>query len=1179
MKLKYILAIIFLLTATVVNFAIYSKPVLANNYGCNTNTNSDDYKRFPFGFFCPRNDGGNYSQVSLRDGPSTPGGNYSATNSDDNAESIAPGQVLNFTTGYNNEGEPATNTDPSTEAWPRTAPPNEGDSRPNGETQYYPDTDSDPNNNLVYVWTIIDGNDSVVDSVEDTGSTLKNGSAIPAFRTSIPCPTVDAYQGLRKPDSYNGGATTTGWAGNWGWSAEDPSRSPFAGGGLDGGVNCGASGQGKMILWRLSPSDARSQVDIDSFKFRLNMKDFSNVGDDKKVCLRTIVSVRMGGDEDPFNTDNLRFIAAKSKYRCYQINETTIQGTVRSSETNATGKLLNGVRVIYDRYCDGNEDKYVFTGQNGWPEGFYSFNAYVGEKYCVYVRGNSGAPPPYSTERQTVGATTYWNPVGLLRGTGLVKSEGIQKQVAGVSCDNNNSGQGSSPDGGSYFVNCTGTTQDIPWNFENEDSDPDKKNTRGNDFKYDPVPTSPSIEKFSFPDGTDENGNFLPPGNESLRPGDRVSFSISVKNGIDANQPVYIKDYIPLNMIPDMSDLDKLRVDCVIIDPFGDEAPTTWRVEDGTVPCKSEGDNLIPNASNYFDYGNDEPEIGYSLIGDLKYQKIAGSGSTRPYIGFDVSKMPAYSEITIEWSGVVKPADQIGVYPGYEAAAQAGDYRYCTAPNSGTYNNTSRLMSECEDISANGFQGVANYVETTASGAVSALSNITYNPIPGDITSFNKSVSGGTTFGGGEAYNIENPAYNYATFRSQVIPNLNLGPVRYTVIDQTNGSNNNYGSNPLDKAIATVDNILPSNPAPTRGAGNADSLGSITWPEQNSAQPGAQDTFSFYSTFDGDRPVGESAINNSKVCWREYWNNPHNEVCKNSSASILRVRMDEPNVAVDFGGVTGGGNITVRDNGTRCDVADASKGGVVGNPGSYGMYMLTVQNKTGYNSLLSKSGFGIQKTSEADGLSCRPDITKEARNYSNFTTLPSNTISGPNPATYQNKVVKASGDVFINNLTVNGRWTLLVEGRVYIKGNITKGGVGALAPGSSDSLGIIATDGIYISKDVSQVNALLYAGGYNNFSGTYSSGVIDTCADENNRLQAKTTTPGYTAANCRENNLTVNGIMYARTLKLNRTKVSVTDWADRVILTGQTYLMMPPAFNVLYNKGSSGSIREQIPRF
>ena len=169
--------------------------------------------------------------------------------------------------------------------------------------------------------------------------------------------------------------------------------------------------------------------------------------------------------------------------------------------------------------------------------------------------------------------------------------------------------------------------------------------------------------------------------------------------------------------------------------------------------------------------------------------------------------------------------------------------------------------------------------------------------------------------------------------------------------------------------------------------------------------------------------------------------------------------------------------------------------------------------------------------------------------------------------------------MFINNLTVNGRWTLFVEGRVYIKGDITRGGVGALALGASDSLGIVATDGIYISKDVSRVDALLYAGGYNQVSNTYATGVIDTCADESNRLQARNSTPGYYAANCRERNLTVNGIMYARTLRLNRTKVSVTDYADKIMLGGQTYLMMPPAFNALTQKGNSGSIREQRPRF
>lgn len=1156
MKIKYILGIILVLTASAVIFTIYSKPALANNYGCNTNTNSDDYNRFPFGFFCPRNDGGNYSQVSLRDGPSTPGGNYSASATSQDAESIAPGQVLNFTTGYNNEGGP------------RTAPPNQTDSTP--DNTYYPDTDSDPDNNIVYVWTIIDGNDSVVDSVQDTGSTLRNGNAIPAFRTSIPCPTVNAYEGERKPSSYNGGATTNGWGGNWGWTDNDPSRSPFAGGGLDGGVNCGATGQGKMILWRLSASDARSQVDIDSFKFKVNMKDFSNVGDDKKVCLRTIVSVRMGGDEDPFNTDNLRFIAAKSKHRCYQINETTIQGTVRSSETNATGQLLNGVKVIYDRYCDGTEDKSTFTGlaSNNWPDGFYSFNVYVGEKYCIYVRGNTGAPGSYSTEPQQVNETQYHNPVGLLRGTGLVKREGIQKQVAGVSCANNNSGQGTSPDGGSYFVNCTGTTQDIPVNFENEDADPEKRNTRGNDFKYDPVPTAPSIEKISFPDGTDENDNPLPLGDNRLRPGNRVGFTITVTNAIDANQYVDIRDYIPLNMVADM---DQIDLDCVEIDPEG-AAPPTWFVYDSSTDCRSKGDTLIQNAPNYFEFGNDETELFTYFNEPFYYRENPGSGSSAPYIGFDVRRMPAYSKITMEWSGYVKPADQIGVYPGYTAAENAGDYRYCVSPNGSTYNNnSSRLMSECEDLT-NGYQGVANYVVTTAQGSVTPrYSNTTYDPIPGEITNFTKDIAPPTTFGGGDAYSIEDPAYNFADFRMDVTPNDRRGPVRFRVSDQSQGA-------ALPPAVADIANILPGAPGDfSRGAGSANSLGAVNWREYNSSQPGAQKTFSFHvNSFDGDAGIGATWTNTASVCYKKYWENPHtDDECKFASDQMQRIRMEEPNIAVDYGGVTAGGNIKVTNENKSCEVG-AGSGNLIGNGGSYGMYMLSVKNANTLNKFTSQSGFSVNDQT-SDGLKCRPDLPSVARNYPLASTTilpgPSNTISGsPN---YNNRVVRASGDVTIPGLQVNGRYTIYVEGRVNITGDITRApGVNPLS--NSNSLGIIATEGIYISKDVRRVDAMLYAGTRDTVHG----GEIDTCAaNKDTRLQKRYTGTGYSAADCRANNLTINGAMYARKLKLNRTKVSVGVYADKIVLPGQTFILMPPAFNVLEPSGNSGSIREQRPRF
>lgn len=1130
MKKKLVKIAIISLVLFGASFIVHqSRPVFAASYGCNSNSGSQDYLRFPYGFFCPRNDGGNYSQVNLSNGPETPKGKYNPTRSLTGAEYLSPGQTLRFSTGYDKEGAV------------RTAPPNDSSSGS-------PDNDLDPTNNWVYVWTIVDANDSILESISgDTGTS--NGAH--ATRSCPSAPGVQGYEGS---------------------GVNDPDRSPFAGGGLDGNVNCGSDG--KMILWRLNTADANS-IGTESLKFKIKLKDDLPYGN-YEVCLRTIVSVRYntGADnEDPFDLNKLSHIAAKSKYRCYNVGSTRIEGTVRSSETNATGKLLPSVTIFYDQNCNGTIDKQTTTNANGK----YEFNSNVGELYCLYARGSTGAPPPRNTEIEESEGTRYTNPEGLYRGLNIVSATGITWQVAGVGCGDD--AQGSNSNSDNYYPNCFGRTQDMRAGYEQESTAPDASNVKGHDFKFNPVPTPPSIEKISFPEGTDENGNPLPLGDNRLRPGDRVGFTITVTNSIDANQYVDIRDYIPLNMVADMS---QIQLDCVEIDPAG-SAPATWFVYDSSVDCRSEGDTLIQNAPNYFEFGNDETELFTYFNEPFYYRENPGSGSTAPYLGFDVRRMPAYSQITMEWSGYVKPADQIGVYPGYTAAENVGDYRYCASANGNTFNNnSSRLMSECEDLT-NGYQGVANYVVTTAQGSITPrYSNTTYDPIPGEITNFTKDIAPPTTFGGGDAYSIEDPAYNFADFRMDVTPNDKRGPIRFRVSDQSQGA-------ALPPAVADIDNILPGAPGDfSRGAGNANSLGAVNWREYNSSQPGAQKTFSFHvNSFDGDAGIGATWTNTASVCYKKYWENPHtNDECKFASDQMQRIRMEEPNIAVDYGGVTAGGNIKVTNESKSC-TAGAGSGNLIGNGGSYGMYMLSVQNSGTYNKFLSRSGFSVSSGSN-DGLKCRPDLPSEARRHPLALTdqLPGayNTFGG-SPDGKNNRIIRASGELEIpaSGLEVKGRYTLYVEGRVYIKGNITnKPGTNIVS--NSNSLGIIATEGIYISNNVSRVDALLYAGTRDTIAG----GEIDTCAaNQSTRLQKRYTGSGYSAADCRVTKLTINGAMYARKLKLNRTLVAVNTYADRINLGNlgglgqgsQALLMMPPAFNVLEPSGNSGSIREQRPRF
>lgn len=1163
-KIKVVLGTIFVLALAAVSVVVQTQPVLAINYNCDTNTASDDYNRFPFGFFCPRNDGSSgdlnarYTQVTLDNGDSTPRGSYSTNRDAANGEKLAPGQTLNFTADYEREGGL------------RTAPPNDATS------DNPPDNNTAPNDNGAYVWVIVDGNDSIIADNGVKGSisdgSWNSGTSHNAWNpdgrdTARGCPNVNAYAG-------NG--------------PNDINRSPFTSAPLDGDISC--QNQGKMIMWRLDRDQANSlgvPGDNTKLRFSVRLKDDLPYGN-YEVCLRTIVSVRYNtgaDDEYPFTASKLGHIAAKSKYRCYMVSSTRVEGTVRSSEDYATGKVLPSVTIFYDKNCNGDVDKQQTTNVNG----MYAFDSNVGELYCLYARGSTGAPPPRNTEIEESNGTDYREPEGLYRGLNIVSRTGITWQVAGVGCGDN--AQGSNSNSNNYYVNCYGRTQDMPASHETEAKDANGNliisqiNSQGHDFKFNPVPTPPMVIKSSWGEGTDENGNLItdPVLSQTLRPGDWVNFDVYIENGIDANQNVSFTDYIPLNIDPNTA-----VIECIQIDPLLHQyQPANWEVLDAYVDCRSEEDGtLVQGAYNSYIYL--DTVLNNLQSGRYIYYKNMGSGSTRPQLTFTSERMPAYSGIAFSWRGRVKDRNHIGVYPGGPAGTSGyTDHRFCANPNGSTYNSSNQLITECEDTTA-GYQGVTNFAEAFASGNMTPYqSPVTFNPIPGNIRSISKSISSVTTFGGIPAYSLDPPYLNTGIFRSTIDPDDTMGPVRYQVIDQSNGANNFAGS-PLDIAISDVGT---PNPGASLSNPTANSLGVLTWRDTgnadqmiNSAHSGYRD-FTFNAQFDDDRPVGGIATNVSKICWPKYWEAGHGIDCRFSNqAQIRRIRIDKPTVAAEYGGVHGGGNIRITGGGDQtCSEIEGALGILRANTGSYGLYMLSSKNTSNVNDFWSKSGFNVTGTTSGQGLKCRPDLAREAQNFATSGAAPSS-ISGTTPDDYKNKVMKTTGNVTIGDggavTTVNGRWTLFVEGRVYIRGNIVRSGTNALA--NSSSLGIIATDGIYIDKNVNRVEALLYAGGMSYSAGdtptgNLYNGVIDTCARSESESLS---TNFYNPANCREQNLTVSGIMNARNLKLNRTKVSVTDNADKVVLPGHTYILAPPAFNLLFNQGSNyGYIREERPRF
>lgn len=162
------------------------------------------------------------------------------------------------------------------------------------------------------------------------------------------------------------------------------------------------------------------------------------------------------------------------------------------------------------------------------------------------------------------------------------------------------------------------------------------------------------------------------------------------------------------------------------------------------------------------------------------------------------------------------------------------------------------------------------------------------------------------------------------------------------------------------------------------------------------------------------------------------------------------------------------------------------------------------------------------------GQICREDIAARYIDNSSIPTLPQSNVAVSDLA---NGIARANGNITITGGTVGRgqRSTLVVNGNVYISGNIAHASTGYTSVANIPSLGIVATGNIHIAPGVSTLYGIYYAGSA--LSG--STGIINTCQSGHGVIPNPGITSGG-AAQC-NGNLTIEGALVATNIYFRRT--------------------------------------------
>lgn len=901
---------------------------------------------------------------------------------------------------------------------------------------------------------------------------------------------------------------------------------------------------GVSVVWRNAGSQ-KDKTYTYSADFKVNPKT-ANPG---KMCFKAYLSEDglTGPSVPPVATTGAQDYIAKLKSRsnrkmCIKLGEITVRGHVGSTwiDTSSTGRPFANTSadpisttrspVSYQLGKDSGNWQYVSTGASG----NYNFKAYAGTP--IFIKGDN----PY-----------VFNGAG----NNNFKGTGNTYRVVGAA----------------------------PFTYTNITCDTD---CGGYDFTYDPQPTHPITTKAVS--GVSNNTCTAVP--NCVSPGSRIDYTIVAKNITDANlRDVIIDDPKPLNMVPGSVLIDSVQFDTYT----GNDVPGRpygWAV--------SSTSGLCFGTNNPFVYGY---PISGQLINSAFQCGYGNSPNNQPNVYVHFNVMPAYSVVTIKLHGTVKAAPDIGVYPMWTTYATCADNGYF--PGGGTLSGG--RIKQCED-KTNGFQGVSNwaagvtrgswilpinYNNWPAPGGLPAFTAIQYNPIPGRLAcapgkyadgdhadptgpgsvSICNSTSGSTvTKDQNYLYVPERSDQNKYTVNLQLFRDTSLGPIDFSVYDQSLGG----GLNPP---------IYTSQPEMSGGTSQAYNAGARqpVWTGFADGTGNDAQYLSFLAHFDGagGPGVGGSVPNKGQVCITETWSIGHPLSCLDTNTiNFKRYRIDNPVVNTTGGDVhagAGGGSALCAKKGNANPTTT-----VYNNTVTVGDYFVTSTGDQGSRSRNVSSPGGTV------GVIYKPNMCQSAENYPVGQTINAGdavlagnieSAKGISDGRLLKETPPSPGALTLGDgsqINISQRWTLYVRGDLYIKSNIRYAAPARSGSVSREethpSFGVIVDGNIYIDPSVSRIDGFYVASGLTNTCATYAGGSVTTLAQNAG--------PGLSVAQCKANTLTVGGSMYANTFRFNRTAVGSS--AEQVDFSNRLFTATPPAFNSLKVATQlSQYLIEPLPRY
>lgn len=692
------------------------------------------------------------------------------------------------------------------------------------------------------------------------------------------------------------------------------------------------------------------------------------------------------------------------------------------------------------------------------------------------------------------------------------------------------------------------------------------------------------------------NGDTSKNDGANVKPGDNVTFKITLDNsGFNAHD-VAMEDFVPQNIDPSTIVLGQATIKDKGRDGSLDTTTSDLQCNGSPSynPSYTRGYNCYPTYSSFSQYAN-----------PCSAASCAFTPNTF-WIFFNRFPTGAHFEITL--TGKVRPASQVGVFPA--------DYRFCNNPSNwsvrGNVNSHSDDGTSCEDYT-NGLQAVSNFArvsyhwdgsqnysnhtsndESPRNNAFSGwilsknqngTAKPTINPIPGSIGCIGKTSDAqpepnatvqnycGTSY---YSQYVESPGvypYDQANITMNIQPDRTLGPVEYKITDQTAlGAQGTYngtsdGGRQLDPVFKDPVNYMTPN-------SNATDVARILRWINKLWSNGDPDSYAFNADFQ-NVAVGYKGHNTSSVCYPEYWTVGYPVDCRTSNTlEFYQVNIVKPHVASDNGDVHAGGGIA----GANCGVGspETAPNGITqpkldGNPGAHGRYFVAASGTIGQFS-------STQQTKIANyGVLCRPDLVASVSNYVSNRPADTRVISGTTfPADHRTdqrdwdgKVIYFPGDLTIDtDININSRFTLFVGGRLYIAGNIRVDAsqLQNLYNQNLPSFGAIVKQDISINHNVTRLDGL--------FSSGTNVGVsrINTCADGLDGNPTLGVGAGKLTSTQCSNQLVVRGLLMANTFRLNRTNhnTSYTSSAGDVDTSGEyvdfnnvLFTATPPGFSDL----------------